>query len=71
MPKLQYQRDLEKGLNTAGFIAGYRGSSSARYRPDIVEGSTHLQRHNIVFQPGIIEDLAATAGWGSQQVNLF
>ncbi len=71
LPMLQHQRDLEKGLNTAGFISGYRGSPLANIDQTLWKAQQYLQRHNIVFQPGINEDLAATAVWGSQQVNLF
>lgn len=71
LPMLQHQRDLERGLNTAGFISGYRGSPLGSLDQALWKAQPYLDRHNIRFQPGINEDLAATAVWGSQQVNLF
>lgn len=71
LPMLQHQRDLAAGLNTAGFISGYRGSPLGGLDQSLQKAKPYLDKHNIVFQPGINEDLAATAVWGSQQVNLF
>lgn len=71
LPILQHQRDLERGLNTAGFISGYRGSPLGSVDQTIWKAQQYLKQHNIKFQPGVNEDLAATAVWGSQQVNLF
>jgi indolepyruvate ferredoxin oxidoreductase len=71
LPMLQQQRDQQRGLNTAGFVSGYRGSPLGGVDQAMWQAKTHLDRHHIVFQPGINEDLAATAVWGSQQVNLF
>jgi len=58
------------GLNTAGYISGYRGSPLGGYDMALDRRSEHLQRHQIVFQPGLNEDLAATTLWGTQQANL-
>ena len=71
LPILQHQRDLYAGLNTAGFISGYRGSPLGGLDQTMWKVQKHLKSHNIVFQPGVNEELAATAVWGSQQVNLF
>lgn len=71
LPMLQHQRDLERGLNTAGFVSGYRGSPLGTVDQAMWKASKFLDQHNIKFQPGVNEDLAATAVWGSQQVNLF
>lgn len=71
LPMLQHQRDLERGLNTAGFISGYRGSPLGGVDQAMWSAERYLRQHHIHFQPGINEDLAATAVWGSQQVNLF
>lgn len=71
LPILQHQRDLAAGLNTAGFISGYRGSPLGSLDQQLWKAKPWLQKHNIVFQPGVNEDLAATAVWGSQQVGLF
>ena len=71
LPILQHQRDLARGLNTAGFISGYRGSPLGGLDQALWKARSFLDQHKIVFQPGVNEDLAATAVWGSQQVNLF
>ncbi|MBV1932519.1 MAG: indolepyruvate ferredoxin oxidoreductase family protein [Porticoccaceae bacterium] len=71
LPILQHQRDLAKGLNTAGFISGYRGSPIGGYDNALWRADAHLKEHNIHFQPGVNEELASTALMGSQQVNLF
>jgi len=71
LPMLQKQRDEARGLNTAGFISGYRGSPLGNLDKSLWEARDYLQTHAIHFQPGINEELGATAVWGSQQVNLF
>ncbi len=71
LPMLQHQRDLSRGLNTAGFISGYRGSPLGTVDQAMWKAKPWLDKHNIYFQPGVNEDLAATAVWGSQQTNLF
>ena len=71
LPILQYERDKLAGLNTGGFISGYRGSPLGMYDHALWRAKSHLASHNIEFQPGLNEDLAATAVWGSQQVGLF
>lgn len=71
LPILQHQRDRERGLNTAGFISGYRGSPLGGLDQALWQARPFLDKHHIHFQPGINEDLGATAVWGSQQVNLF
>ncbi len=71
LPMLQRQRDQAAGLNTAGFISGYRGSPLGGLDQTLWKAKPHLTRHHILFQPGVNEDLAATAVWGTQQVNLF
>ncbi|MBK6973872.1 MAG: indolepyruvate ferredoxin oxidoreductase family protein [Sterolibacteriaceae bacterium] len=68
---MQRERDAAAGLDTAGFVSGYRGSPLGGFDQTLWKAREHLQSHNIVFQPGVNEDLAATAVWGSQQVNLF
>ena len=68
---LQHQRDSTGGLNTAGFITGYRGSPLGGVDQTAVRAKKHLERHNVRFQPGVNEDLAATAVWGTQQVNMY
>src|SRR5215472_5995586 len=68
---MQRERDKDAGLNTGGFISGYRGSPLGVYDNALWQAKRHLEAHNIRFQPGLNEDLAATAVWGSQQVNMF
>jgi indolepyruvate ferredoxin oxidoreductase len=57
-----------QGKNTAGFISGYRGSPLGGYDQALWKASKYLQAQNIVFQPGVNEELAATALWGTQQL---
>ncbi|OGB27709.1 MAG: indolepyruvate ferredoxin oxidoreductase [Burkholderiales bacterium RIFCSPLOWO2_02_FULL_57_36] len=71
LPMLQRQRDVLAGLNTAGFITGYRGSPLGSVDQTAVKAKKHLDAHHIKFHPGVNEDLAATSIWGTQQVNLF
>ena len=71
LPMLQHQRDQQRGLNTASFISGYRGSPVGGVDQAMWKAEQWLAKHNVHFQPGINEDLAATAVWGSQQTNLF
>ena len=71
LPILQHQRDVAAGLNTAGFISGYRGSPLGGLDQEFVRARKFLEPRHIVFTPGVNEDLGATAVWGSQQVGLF
>jgi indolepyruvate ferredoxin oxidoreductase len=71
LPMMQRERDRAGGLNTAGFISGYRGSPLGGYDNALWQARSLLEAHDICFQPGLNEDLAATAVWGSQQVGLF
>ena len=71
LPLMQRKRDLAAGLNTAGFISGYRGSPLGTYDQTLWKAKDHLKKHHIKFQPGLNEDLAATSLWGTQQVNMF
>jgi indolepyruvate ferredoxin oxidoreductase len=71
LPLMQRARDRKNGLNTGGFISGYRGSPLGNYDSALWRARSHLVAENIRFEPGLNEDLAATAVWGSQQVGLF
>ncbi|MBX3645298.1 MAG: indolepyruvate ferredoxin oxidoreductase family protein [Rubrivivax sp.] len=71
LPMLQRQRDLAAGLNTGGFISGYRGSPLGGYDQALVAAKKHLAEQHIVFQPGVNEELGATAVWGSQMLDLY
>ena len=68
LPMLQRLRDQQNGKNTAGFISGYRGSPLGGYDQALWKASKYLKAQNIVFQPGVNEELAATALWGTQQL---
>ncbi len=68
LPMLQRQRDQLAGKNTAGFVSGYRGSPLGGYDQALWAAKKYLQAQNIVFQPGVNEELAATALWGTQQL---
>ena len=70
LPMLQSQRDRLAGLNTAAYITGYRGSPLGALDIQFWQAQEFLAPHNIVFQPAINEDLAATALWGTQQAEL-
>jgi len=71
LPMLQRQRDAQAGLNTAGFVSGYRGSPLGGYDQALWAAKKHLAAQNIVFQPGVNEELGATAVWGTQQLDLY
>ncbi|GAB4358983.1 MAG: indolepyruvate ferredoxin oxidoreductase family protein [Gammaproteobacteria bacterium] len=71
LPMMQRQRDLAAGINSAGFISGYRGSPLGGLDQNLWRARQFLEKQHIRFQPGINEDLAATAIWGSQQLNMF
>ncbi|MGE6992760.1 indolepyruvate ferredoxin oxidoreductase family protein [Pseudomonas sp. NPDC047961] len=71
LPMLQHQRDQAQNLNTGCFISGYRGSPLGMLDKSLWEARDFLKQNAIHFQPGLNEELAATAVWGSQQTNLF
>ena len=68
LPMLQRLRDQKQGRNTAGFISGYRGSPLGGYDQALWGAAKYLKERHIVFQPGVNEELAATAVWGTQQL---
>ncbi|MGJ3439485.1 indolepyruvate ferredoxin oxidoreductase family protein [Pseudomonas sp. Je.1.5.c] len=71
LPMMQRQKDLAAGLNTAGFVTGYRGSPLGGFDQALWKARDHLKSQHIKFHPGLNEDLAATSVWGTQQVNMF
>ena len=70
LPMTQMRRDRTAGLNTAAFVSGYRGSPLGGYDQQLLAARRFLDPLGVTFQPGLNEDLAATAVWGSQQVPL-
>jgi indolepyruvate ferredoxin oxidoreductase len=70
LPLMQRRLDRAAGLNTAGFVSGYRGSPLGTFDRELWAAKRHLDRDDVVFQPGLNEDLAATSVWGSQQLGL-
>src|SRR5215213_6909063 len=67
----QARRDQAAGLNTGGFVSGYRGSPLGGFDLELWRARKHLDAANVKFQPGLNEDLGATMVWGTQQTNLF
>src|ERR1044071_3645204 len=70
MTMMQHERDKRAGLNTGGYVTGYRGSPLGGLDYQFQRAAQHLARHNVLFQGGVNEDLAATALWGTQQAEL-
>ncbi|MEC7758132.1 MAG: indolepyruvate ferredoxin oxidoreductase family protein, partial [SAR324 cluster bacterium] len=70
LPLVQRELDLKAGLNTAGYISGYRGSPLGGYDQQLELNTKLLNEYHVKFQPGVNEDLAATALWGTQQTEL-
>jgi indolepyruvate ferredoxin oxidoreductase len=71
LPLLQRQRDVAAGRNTAGYISGYRGSPLGQIDIQMWAARRYTEASHIVFRPGVNEELAATAIWGSQQLPLL
>ena len=67
---MQKELDRRNGLNTAGFVTGYRGSPLGGLDSQFLRAKSFLDKSDVRFQGGINEDLAATAVWGSQQAEL-
>ncbi|WP_305806018.1 indolepyruvate ferredoxin oxidoreductase family protein [Stenotrophomonas sp. YIM B06876] len=71
LPLMQQLRDSAAGLNTGGFISGYRGSPLGGFDLELWRARKHLEAAKVKFVPGLNEDLGATMVWGTQQTNLF
>ncbi|HWK15487.1 MAG TPA: indolepyruvate ferredoxin oxidoreductase family protein [Rhizobiaceae bacterium] len=71
MMLMQRERDRLAGLRTAGFVSGYRGSPLGGFDLQLWKAKSELAASDIIFQPGLNEELAATAVWGSQQTQLL
>ena len=71
LPMIQRLRDERDGLDTAGFVSGYRGSPLGGLDENLWKAKGHLEANRIQFVPGVNEDLAATAVWGTQTVDLI
>ena len=67
---MQHERDRLAGLHTAGFVSGYRGSPLGGLDQQLMRARRHLEARDIRFQPGLNEELAATACWGTQQAEM-
>lgn len=67
---MQKERDRRAGLNTAGYVTGYRGSPLGGLDQQFLRAEKVLTANDIKFQSGLNEDLAATALWGAQQAEL-
>ena len=71
LPLMQRLRDTAEGLDTGGFISGYRGSPLGGFDLELWRARQHLEAAKVKFVPGLNEDLGATMVWGTQQTNLF
>ena len=71
LPMLQHAMDHRAGLHTAGYVSGYRGSPLGGLDTALHAAGPFLKAQDITFQPGVNEDIAATAIWGTQQLHLF
>jgi indolepyruvate ferredoxin oxidoreductase len=67
---MQRERDRAAGLDTAGYVSGYRGSPLGGLDQQFARAAAFTQRYGVVFQPGLNEDMAATALWGTQQAEM-
>ncbi|MDX1575988.1 MAG: indolepyruvate ferredoxin oxidoreductase family protein, partial [Kiloniellales bacterium] len=70
LPMLRQMLDARNGHRTAGYVTGYRGSPLGAYDQQLAAARRFLERHHVIAQPAVNEDLAATALWGTQQAHL-
>ena len=71
LPMTLHERGKQAGLRLGGYVSGYRGSPLGTYDLALQSAQDELAPRDIKFQPGVNEELAATAVWGSQQVHLM
>ena len=71
LPLMQRLRDAAEGIDSAGFVSGYRGSQLGGFDLELWRARKHLEAAKVKFTPGLNEDLGATMVWGTQQTNLF
>ncbi|MCB9991161.1 MAG: indolepyruvate ferredoxin oxidoreductase family protein [Rhodospirillales bacterium] len=71
IPIVQRRHDIAAGINTGGFISGYRGSPLGAFDRELARAQKYYNDLDVKFLPGVNEDLAATAVWGTQQVGLL
>ena len=71
LPLMQRQRDVAAGLNTAGFITGYRGSPIGTYDFSLWAAQAHLEKNHVKFLPAVNEELAAAAIKGTQWLDRY
>ena len=71
LPLMQRLRDAAEGIDSAGFVSGYRGSPLGGFDLELWRARKHLEAAKVKFTPGLNEDLGATMVWGTQQTNLF
>ena len=67
----QAKLDKDNGLVTHGYVSGYPGSPLGTLDLELGRSKKHLEKHNIIFQPAVNEELAATAAWGTQMLGLY
>ena len=67
----QAKIDKDNGLITKGYVSGYPGSPLGTLDLELGRARKHLDENNIIFQPAVNEELAATAAWGTQMLGLY
>ena len=67
----QAKLDKDNGLLTKGYVSGYPGSPLGTLDLELGRAKKHLEKYNIIFQPAVNEELAATAAWGTQMLGLY
>ena len=71
LPLIQKQKDTSNNLNTSGFISGYPGSPLGGYDLELIKAKKFLSKYEIDHYQALNEEIAATAVWGSQQIEYY